>query len=77
MVALAPQIFNDYAYCGDFTDFDLALQAGTLEVFLMLTENDCFYRSSDNSGNCVNPVTVIFDDQGQSIKQSLNLDYQD
>lgn len=33
---VAPQIFNDAAYCGDYDEFDLANEVDTLEQFLKM-----------------------------------------
>ena len=55
MVALAPQIFNDDAYCGDYVDFDLANRSGSLEEFLKLILKPC-----DRAPVLVDPLMVIF-----------------
>ena len=58
MVALAPQIFNDDSYCGDFADFDLANKSGSLEGFLKLelTKTECLSEPIDKD-----PVSVRVD----------------
>ena len=58
MVALAPQIFNDDSYCGDFEDFDLANKSGSLEGFLKLelTKTECLSEPIDKD-----PVSVRVD----------------
>ena len=60
MVALAPQIFNDDAYCGDYVDFDMANRNGSLEEFLKLTQTDSLEKPSDMAPVRVDPLMVIF-----------------
>ena len=60
MVALAPQIFNDDVYCGDYVDFDLAKRSGSLEEFLKLTLTDNLEKPSDRAPVRVDPLMVIF-----------------
>ena len=60
MVALAPQIFNDDVYCGDYLDFDLANRSGSLEEFLKLTLTDNLEKPTERAPVRVDPLMVIF-----------------
>ena len=67
MVALAPQIFNDDDYCGDYADFDLANKGGSLEAFLKLSQNECLSKppERDPDPERVEPFMVMIDSKCQ------------
>ena len=60
-IALAPQIFNDDQYCGDYEDFDEANEAGQLEEFLRiqkLKSNNITFHEADKIAVQVVPQRV-------------------
>ena len=73
MVALAPQIFNDDSYCGDFADFDLANKSGSLEVFLKLTQTLLKPSDKDPVSVRVEPlmVNLYFENECQTSKLKM------
>ena len=69
MVALAPQIFNDDAYCGDYADFDLANKSGSLEAFLKLSQNERFSKPPEKDPVRVEPSMVMIYGEFQRFKK--------
>ena len=63
MVALAPQIFNDDDYCGDYADFDLANKGGSLEMFLKLSQNECLSKPPEKDPVRVEPFMVMIESE--------------
>ena len=63
MVALAPQIFNDDDYCGDYADFDLANKGGSLEAFLKLLQNECLSKPPEKDPVRVEPFMVMIESE--------------
>ena len=69
-VALAPQIFNDNHYCGDYEDFDLANEDGILEEFLKIPKktHSSSFQEADEIAIRVHPQNIFLKAKIKDVK---------